>query len=94
LKLVAVSDAHEVVVPRSLKIQALEPDFEPGWEGVRAALGVSLAPVLDADQHRDGWWKLIFNATPYLARQLSVQKVVPTLTSRSAEIYLSMAGAK
>jgi hypothetical protein len=31
---------------------------------------------------------------PYLARQLSVRKVVPTLTSRSAEIYLSMAGAK
>jgi hypothetical protein len=31
---------------------------------------------------------------PYLARQLSVQKVVPTLTSKSAEIYLSMAGAK
>jgi hypothetical protein len=31
---------------------------------------------------------------PYLARQLSVQKVVPTLTSTSAEIYLSMAGAK
>jgi hypothetical protein len=30
---------------------------------------------------------------PYLARQLSVQKVVPTLTSKSAEIYLSMAGA-
>jgi hypothetical protein len=31
---------------------------------------------------------------PYLARQLSVRKVVPTLTSKSAEIYLSMAGAK
>jgi hypothetical protein len=38
--------------------------------------------------------KLIFSATPYLARQLSVRKVVPTLTSTSAEIYLSMAGAK
>jgi hypothetical protein len=33
-------------------------------------------------------------ALPYLARQLSVRKVVPTLTSKSAEIYLSMAGAK
>jgi hypothetical protein len=33
-------------------------------------------------------------AVPYLARQLLVRKVVPTLTSRSAEIYLSMAGAK
>jgi hypothetical protein len=31
---------------------------------------------------------------PYLARQLSVQKVVPTLTSKSIEIYLSMVGAK
>jgi hypothetical protein len=39
--------------------------------------------------------KLIFSArVPYLARQLWVQKVVPTLTSKSAEIYLSMAGAK
>jgi hypothetical protein len=31
---------------------------------------------------------------PYLARQLSVWKVVPTLTSKSTEIYLSMAGVK
>jgi hypothetical protein len=39
--------------------------------------------------------KLIFSArSPYLARQLSVWKVVPTLTSKSAEIYLWMAGAK
>jgi hypothetical protein len=33
-------------------------------------------------------------ASPYLARQLSVREVVPTLTSRSAEIYLSILGAK
>jgi hypothetical protein len=39
--------------------------------------------------------KLIFSAQlPYLARQLSLRKVVPTLTGKSAEIYLSMAGAK
>jgi hypothetical protein len=38
--------------------------------------------------------KLIFSAGPYLARELSVHKVVPTLTSKSAEIYLSMADAK
>jgi hypothetical protein len=39
--------------------------------------------------------KLVFSVlNPYLARQLSVQKVVSTLTSMSAEIYLSMAGAK
>jgi hypothetical protein len=31
---------------------------------------------------------------PLPARQLSVRKVVPTLTSMSAEIYLSMAGAR
>jgi hypothetical protein len=34
------------------------------------------------------------HAIPYLVRQLSVRKVVPTLTSTSAEIYLSMASAK
>jgi hypothetical protein len=38
--------------------------------------------------------KLISVQSPYLARQLSVRKVVSTLTSKSAEIYLSMAGAK
>jgi hypothetical protein len=39
--------------------------------------------------------KLILNARfPYLARQLSVRKVVLTLTRKSAKIYLSMAGAK
>jgi hypothetical protein len=34
MELVAVGDTHEVVVPRGLKVQALEPDFESGWEGV------------------------------------------------------------
>jgi hypothetical protein len=29
-EVVAVGDAHEVAVPRGLKIQAPEPDFEPG----------------------------------------------------------------
>jgi hypothetical protein len=38
--------------------------------------------------------KLISAQLPYLACQLSVRKVVPTLTSKSADIYLSMAGAK
>jgi hypothetical protein len=33
-------------------------------------------------------------AAPYLAHQLSVRNIVPTLTSRCAEIYLSMPGAK
>jgi hypothetical protein len=30
----AVGDAHVVVVPCGLKVQAPEPDFEPGWEEV------------------------------------------------------------
>jgi hypothetical protein len=37
VKLVAVGDAHEVAVPRGMKVQTPEPDFESGWEGVRAA---------------------------------------------------------
>jgi hypothetical protein len=28
-----VGEAHEVAVPRSLKIQAAEPDFESGEKG-------------------------------------------------------------
>jgi hypothetical protein len=31
---------------------------------------------------------------PFISHFLSVQKVVPTLTSKSVEIYLLMAGAK
>jgi hypothetical protein len=38
--------------------------------------------------------ELISAQSPYLVRRLSVRKVVPTLTSRSADISLSMAGAK
>jgi hypothetical protein len=95
VELVAVGDAHVVAVPRGLEIQAPEPDFESDWEGVRSAHGVPQGHVLGADHHRDGWWKTdLQRVRPYLARQLLVQKVVPTLTSTSAEIYLSMAGAK
>jgi hypothetical protein len=95
VELGAVGDAHEVAVPHTLKVQAPEPDFKSGWEGVRAAHGVPLGPVLGADYHRDGWWKAdLQRAVPYPTLQLSVRKVVPTLTSKSVEIYLSMAGAK
>jgi hypothetical protein len=38
--------------------------------------------------------KLILVQSPYLARQLSVRKVVLTLTSKSTEISLLMVGAK
>jgi hypothetical protein len=57
VELVAVGDAHEVVVPRSLKVQVPDSDFESDWEGVRATHGVPLAPVLGADHNRDGCWK-------------------------------------
>jgi hypothetical protein len=55
-KLVAVGNAHEVAVPRGLKVKAPEPDFESGWEGVRAAHGIPLAAVLGANHHREGLW--------------------------------------
>jgi hypothetical protein len=68
VKLIAVGDAHEVAVPRGLKVQAPEPDFESGWEGVRTAHGVPLAPVLGVNHHRDGWWRAdLQRAIPYLA---------------------------
>jgi hypothetical protein len=52
---VVVGDAHEVAVPRGLKVQAPEPDFKPGWKGVRAAHGIPPAAVLGANHHREGW---------------------------------------
>jgi hypothetical protein len=57
VKLVTVGDKHEVAVPCGLKVQAPGPDFESGWEGVRASHGVPLGHVLGADHHQDGWWK-------------------------------------
>jgi hypothetical protein len=54
-KFFAVGDTHEVAVPRGLKVQAPEPDFESGWEGVRAFHGIPLAAVLGANHHREGW---------------------------------------
>jgi hypothetical protein len=95
VELVTVDDAHDIAVPRSLQVQAPEPDFESGWEGVRAAHGVPLPLYSVRITIEMAAGKLIFSARPpYLARQLSVRKVVPTLTSKSTEIYLSMAGAK
>jgi hypothetical protein len=54
-ELLTVGEAHEVAVLRSLKVQAPEPDFESGWEGVRAAHGVALTAVLGANRHRESW---------------------------------------
>jgi hypothetical protein len=64
VELVAVGDAHEVAIPRGLKIQAPELDFESGWEGIRAAHGVPLVPVLGVDRHRDGWWEADLQREP------------------------------
>jgi hypothetical protein len=55
VELGAVGDAHEVALPRGLKVQAPKPDFESRWEGVLAAHGVPLGPLLCADHQRDGW---------------------------------------
>jgi hypothetical protein len=54
-KFLTVSEAHQVAVPRGLKIQAHEPDFEPGREGIRAAHGVALTAILGANHHRESW---------------------------------------
>jgi hypothetical protein len=53
-KFFVVGDVHEVAIPRCLKVQAPEPDFESGREGVRAAHGIPLAAVLSANHHREG----------------------------------------
>jgi hypothetical protein len=50
-----VSEAHQVAVPRGLKVQAHEPDFESGRDGVRAAHGVTLTAVFGANHHRESW---------------------------------------
>jgi hypothetical protein len=50
-----VSEAHQVAVPRGLKVQAPEPDFESAREGVRASHGVTLTAVLGANHHRENW---------------------------------------
>jgi hypothetical protein len=72
MNLSAVGDAHEVTVPCGLEVQAPEPDFESGREGVRTAHGVPLAPVLGADHHRDSCWEAdLEREAPYLACQLS-----------------------
>jgi hypothetical protein len=51
VEFLTVSEAHQVAVPCGLKVQAPEPDFESGGEGVRAAHGVTLTAVLGANHH-------------------------------------------
>jgi hypothetical protein len=51
----------------------------------RYSVRIAIERACGADLQHEG---------PYVARQLLVRKVVPTLTSKSAEIYPSMAGAK
>jgi hypothetical protein len=72
VELGAVGDAHQVAIPRGLEIQTPKPDLESGREGVRAAHGVPLPPILGADHHRGGFWETdLEREAPYLARQLS-----------------------
>jgi hypothetical protein len=53
MELDAIGHAHKVAVPCGLEVQTPEPDLESNQEGVRAAHGVPLAPVLGVDHHRD-----------------------------------------
>jgi hypothetical protein len=77
-----VSEAHQVAIPRNLKVQAPEPDFESGREGVRAVHRVALTAVLGANHRRESWGRVdLQRAVPHGGRQLSVRNVVPTLTS-------------
>jgi hypothetical protein len=94
MKLVTVGEAHEIAVSRGLEVQAPKPDFESSWEGIRATQGVSLDVISMRIIIDTVGGELISARLPYLARQLSVRKVVVTLTSRFTEIDLSMAGAK
>jgi hypothetical protein len=72
MELGAIADAHKVAVPHGLEVQTPELDLESGREGVRAAHGVPLAPVLGADHHRDGCRRADLQCEgPCLARQLS-----------------------
>jgi hypothetical protein len=64
VELNAVGEAHEVVIPRGLKVQAPEPDFESGRERVRAAHGILLGPDLGVNHHRDCWWGADLSAVP------------------------------
>jgi hypothetical protein len=83
VKFVAVGDAHDVAIPRGLKVQAPEPDFEPGWEGSELPVEYLWPRYTVRITIEMAGGKLIFSVrSPYLARQLSVRKVVPTLTSK------------
>jgi hypothetical protein len=48
MEFLTVGEAHQVV-------QAPEPDFESGREGVRAAHGVALTAVLSANHYQESW---------------------------------------
>jgi hypothetical protein len=64
VELIAVSEAHEVVVPCGLKVQAPEPDFESGRERVRTTHGLPLGRQLGANYHRDCWWGADLSVIP------------------------------
>jgi hypothetical protein len=64
MELVTVGEAHEIVVPRGLKVHAPKPNFKSGGEGVGAAHGVPLGRDLSVNHHRDLLWGADLNATP------------------------------
>jgi hypothetical protein len=72
VKFGVVGDAHQLTVPCGLEVQTPKLDLKSDREGVRAAHGVSLSPVLGADHHHGGCWGTdLERESPYLARQLS-----------------------
>jgi hypothetical protein len=80
-ELLTVGEAHDVAVPRSLEVQAPKPDFESSGKGSKLLmeyLWPRYSVRITIERAGD---EPIFSASPYLARQLSVRKVVPTLTS-------------
>jgi hypothetical protein len=94
MEFVAVGEAHEIVVPRGLKVQAPGLNFEYGWKGSELPMAYLWDMISVRITIETAGGELISARAPYLARQLSVWKVVPTLNSRCAEIGLSMVGAK
>jgi hypothetical protein len=91
VELVTVGDAHEPF-PMARKFRLPNRISNPAGRGSELPMEYlgDLYSVRITIEMAGG--KLIFSSLPHLAHQLSVRKVVPTLTSMRAEIYLSMVG--
>jgi hypothetical protein len=64
VELVVVGDAHEVAVPRGLKVQAPELDFESGWEGSELPMEYLLDPYSMRITIEMAGEELIFSEVP------------------------------